>query len=228
MKKIIITQDIRALLKQDDNFLNRADFRIFSAASNKQALDIHRAERANVIIADLDDKVCSGEHFCSTIRESKELCRVSLILMHSRGTLDIHKISSCRANAFIEKSADPAIVVAKAQELLSIPVRQTYRAPIGIMINCENSQNPFLGYSENISVTGMLLDTEKTFSKGDIISCAFVLLDSTHIRTEAEIVRISSRATEHDTNQYGIRFLNLDPAYKTAIAEYVRKSRQRP
>jgi DNA-binding response OmpR family regulator len=227
MKKIIITQDIKIKLDQKDNFLNRADIRIFPAVSNEEALKIHMAERANVIIADLDEHVLNGERFCSTIRDSKELCRVSLIILHSAGTEDVHKISACRANAFIEKTADPAIVIEKARELLSIPMRETYRAPIGIMVNCENMQNPFLGYSENISVTGMLLDSEKTFAKGEIISCSFVLSDSTHVRTEAEIVRISSKASEHDTNQYGVRFLNLDQAFKAAIDDYVSKSRRR-
>jgi c-di-GMP-binding flagellar brake protein YcgR len=143
--------------------------------------------------------------------------------MHSGGTADIQRISGCRANAFIEKSADPAILVEKACQLMRIPAREAYRSPIGIMVNCEYRQEPSLGYSENISVTGMLFDTEKTFLKGEIISCWFVLPDSTHVRTDAEIVRISVKATENDTNQYGIRFIDLDPAFRTAIADYIRK-----
>jgi c-di-GMP-binding flagellar brake protein YcgR len=89
-------------------------------------------------------------------------------------------------------------------------------------------RHPALGYSENISVTGMLFDSEKSFSKGEIISCWFVLPDSTHVRTLAEIVRIAKRVTEHDTNQYGIRFLRLDPVFRTAISDYITKRRRRP
>ena len=226
MQKIIITQDIKAFLDQKDHFLNRADVRVFSVASNEEALKIHRAEKADVIIADLDADVLKGELFCSTIREDKELCRVSLIIAHS-GDPNIQRISSCRANAFIEKSADPALFIEKARQLMSIPVREAYRTPIGIMVNCDNRGNPSLGYSENISVTGMLIDTEKTFPKGGILLCSFVLPDSTRVRAEAEIVRISARATEHDTNQYGIRFLDLDAACRTAIADYVRKRQRR-
>lgn len=226
MQKIIITKDIKALIDREDNFLKRSDLRIFPVVSNEEALDIHRSEKADVIIADLDSQALSGELFCSTIRDNEELCRVSLIIMHSGATSEILRVSGCRANAILEKSTDPAIIIEKARQLLSIPGREAYRSPIGIMVNCDNVRNPALGYSENISVTGMCLDSEKSFSKGEIISCWFVLPDSTHVRTDAEIVRVSNRVTEHDTNQYGIRFLDLDPVFRTAISDYVRKKQR--
>jgi DNA-binding response OmpR family regulator len=228
MKKIIITQDVKELIEREDNFLNRAEFRIIPVASNEEALDIHRVEKADVIIADLDSQALNGELLCSAIRDNKELCRVSLIIMHSGDTSEIQRASRCRANAFMEKFTDPAIIIEKARQLMSIPVREAFRSPIGIMVNCDNTLHPALGYAENISVTGMLFDSEKSFSKGEIISCWFVLPDSTHVRTAAEIVRISTRATEHDTNQYGVRFLDLNHAFRTAISEYVRKRQRKP
>lgn len=228
MKKIIIPQDIKALIDREDNFLNRAEFRIFPVGSNEEALDIHRSEQADVIIADLDSQVLSGERFCSTIRNNEKLCKVSLIIMHSGAASEIQRVSMCRANAFIEKLADPAIIIEKTRQLMDIPGREAYRSPIGITVHCDNTWHPALGYAENISVTGMLFDSEKSFSKGEIISCWFVLPDSTHIRTTAEIVRVNNSVTEHDTNQYGIRFLDLDPAFRAAISDYIRKKQRRP
>lgn len=228
MKKIIITQDIKALIDREDSFLNRARLRIFPVASNEEALDLHRTEKADVIIADLDSQVLSGELLCSIIRDDEELCKVSLIIMHSCETSESQRISRCRANAFMEKSTDPVIIINKARQLMSIPGREAYRAPIGVMVNCDIKRDMALGYAENISVTGMLFDSEKSFSLGERISCWFILPDSTHVRTLAEIVRIAHKATEHDPNRYGIRFLGLDPAFRNAISDYVRKSQQRP
>ena len=228
MKKIIITKDIKELFDREDSFLNREDLKIIPVVSNEEALAIHRTEKADVIIADLDSQDLSGELFCSTIRDNEELCKVSLIIMHSGDTSEIQRVSRCRANAIIEKSTDPVVIINKARQLMSIPGREAYRAPIGVMVNCDNTRQMALGYSENISVTGMLFDSEKSFSKGEIISCWFVLPDSTHVRTLAEIVRIAHKATEHDTNRYGIRFLGLDPAFRNAIYGYVRKKQRRP
>ena len=228
MQKIIITQDIKALLDREETFLKRADVRLFSAVSNEEALDIHRTEKADLIIAELDARGMNGELLCATIRESEELCRASLIIMHSGGASDISRISACRANAFAEKDADPATLLAKARQLMSIPVRETYRAPVGIRVECGSRIKPSLGYSENISVTGMLVDTERSLPKGEVIWCWFVLPDSTHIRTNAEIVRAAVRATEHDTNQYGIKFLDLAAEFTAAIDAYVARRLRRP
>jgi hypothetical protein len=227
MKKIIITQDIKELLAGEDSFLNRADLRIFPAASNREALDIHKAEKADVIIADIDSHLLSGELLCSTIRDSKELCMVSLIIMHSGGKSEIQRISRCRANAFMEKSTAPFIIINKTRQLMSIPGREAYRAPIGVMLNCDKTGPAALGYCENISVTGMLFDTEKSFSIGEIISCWFILPDSTRVRALAEIVRIGNKATEHDANRYGSRFIGLDQAFRNAISDYVGEKQRR-
>ena len=222
--KIIINRNIKGLFDQKETFLNRADIRIFTVGSNEEALDIHRAEKADLIIANLDAPSLNGELLCSTIRESEELCKVSLIIMHPGSASDFIRIAECRANAFIEQSADPAVILDKMHQLIHIPVRETYRAPIGIRVHCEHTGiSPSLGYTENISITGLLLDAENRFPKGEMIWCWFVLPDSTHVRTNAEIVRVVDKASEHDTNQYGIRFIDLADEYRTSIDAYVRQ-----
>jgi len=227
-RKIITTQNIETFLERGETFLSRSDIRIFRADSNEEALAIHRTEKADLIIADLDANVMRGELLCATIRESQGLHRVSLIIIHSGAASDVQRISHCRANAFIEQSAEPAMLLDTVHQLMYIPVRETYRAPIGVRVQCDSGIRHSMGYSENISVTGMLFDSEEMLMKGDILSCWFVLPDSTHVRTEAEIVRVADRASEHDTNQYGIRFLDLVAGCRAAIDAYVRKRLRNP
>jgi len=227
-RKIITTQHIETLLDQRESFLDRSDIRIFRVRSNEEALGIHRAEKADLIIADLDAHLMKGEMLCSVIRESQGLHRVSLIIIHSGAASDVLRIPHCRANAFIEQSADPAMLLDAVHQLMNIPVRETFRAPIGVRVQCSSGIKHSMGYSENISVTGMLFDSEETLLKGGLISCWFVLPDSTHVRADAEIVRVADRASEHDTNQYGIRFLDLAAGCRAAIDTYVRKTLRNP
>jgi CheY-like chemotaxis protein len=223
IKKIITTQNIKSLPDKKESFLDRADIIIFPVSSNKEVLEIHRLERADLIIANLDEDAINGKQLCSAIREDKELRNVSLIITHSKGTNDIPEMSGCRANALIDISADPSILLSKAHQLLNIPVRETFRAPIFVKVKQDSKMDPSLGYSENISITGMLFDSEKTIVKGEIILCKFVLPDSIHIRTEAEVVRYSDKGVENATNQYGIRFIDLTDRFRTAIENYIRK-----
>lgn len=226
IRKIITAHEIKAQLDNNKSFLDRADIKIIPVSSNKEALEIHRIEKADLIIANLDESILNGELLCSAIREDKELCKVSLIITHSKSTRDIPEISRCRANAFIERSADPAILLSKAHQLLNVPVRETFRAPIFVKVRQDSKMDPSLGYSENISITGMLFDSEKKIIKGEIILCKFVLPDSMHIRTEAEIVRFCDKGMENATNQYGIRFLELPEKFRKAIEAYIRKKQQ--
>ncbi|HXX53685.1 MAG TPA: PilZ domain-containing protein [Thermodesulfovibrionales bacterium] len=227
-KKIITTQNIEALLDRKESFLDRSEIRVFRAVSNEEALVIHRSEKADLIIADLNGRLMGGEALCSTIRESKGLNKVSLIIMHSGTASDVLRLPHCRANAFIEQSNDPSMLLDAVYQLMSIPVRETFRAPIAVRVHCSSGIKHSMGYSENISVTGMLFDSEETLVKGGLISCWFVLPDSTHVRTEAEIVRIADRGSEHDPNQYGIRFLDIADACWTAIDNYVKKKLRNP
>ena len=224
--KIITTQNIQALTDMKDSFLKRADIRIFPVCSNKEALDIHKVEKADLIIASLDESVMNGELLCSLIREDKELRYVSLIITHSRGSNDITDIFKCRANAFIDLSAGPSILLSKAHQLLNIPMRETFRAPIFVKVKQDPKLDLSLGYSENISITGMLFDSEKIISKGDIIQCNFVLPDSILVRTEAEVVRFAGKGIESATNQYGIRFIELSDRFRKAIESYIRKKKE--
>lgn len=226
IKKIITIQDIKSMPDKKDSFLNRADIIVLPASSNKEALEIHRIEKADLIIADFDENKLNGEVLCSLIRDDKELRHVSLIIIHSKDKLDDTEISRCRANAFINISAEPALLLSKAYQLLDISVRKTFRAPIFVKVKDNSKTDPSLGYSENISISGMLFDSEKIISKGDVILCNFVLPDSMHIRTEAEVVRFFDQGIENATNQYGIRFIELSDECRNAIEAYVRKQKQ--
>jgi c-di-GMP-binding flagellar brake protein YcgR len=97
------------------------------------------------------------------------------------------------------------------------------RVPLSIKIHVTSKGIPFIGYGENISVSGMLLHSETFLSEGDTIACSFYLPDSTHINTNAQVIRLLEKMTEHDTNGYGIRFIDLGAHYRSAIERFVGK-----
>jgi CheY-like chemotaxis protein len=223
MEKIIIADNIKTLLYEEESFFNRSSMRIFPVTSNKEALEIHSAEKVDLIITNLDMPEMSGELLCSIVRNSEELRKVSIIIVYSNTELDMERISKCRANAFITIPINLSILFDKAQQLLNIPKREAFRAPISVKVHGKYENKPFLCRSENISASGMLFETDKTLSKGDIIICSFILPDSTHIIANAEIIRVVEKITDFDTNQYGIKFSNLAFEFKSAIGAFVEK-----
>jgi c-di-GMP-binding flagellar brake protein YcgR len=108
-------------------------------------------------------------------------------------------------------------------QLLSVAPRKTLRVPLSIKIHVASKGTPFIVYAENISVSGMLLHSEALFFKGDTITCSFYLPDSTHITTNAEVIRVLEKGIEHDTNCYGVKFIDLSIDFSSAIEAFVEK-----
>jgi CheY-like chemotaxis protein len=223
MKRILISEDIKAILEKERSFLNRADIRTFTVTTNKQALALHSSEKADLIIVNLDMPEMSSETLCSLIREDEELRGVSIIVVCPDTETDAKRCLRCRANAFIAGIPDKTILLQKMHELLDVAPRKSLRIPLSIEIHVVSKRRPFIAYAENISISGMLLHSEALLFKGDIITCGFYLPDSTHITANAEVIRVLERVTEHDTNCYGIKFINLSVDSGGAIRAFVEK-----
>ena len=80
MKKLLIVGNIQQFMATEKNILNRADIKIFTAQSGEKALEIHRTERVDLIITELDMPGISGDKLCSLIRKDEELKHVSIII----------------------------------------------------------------------------------------------------------------------------------------------------
>lgn len=227
MKKILIAQDINKILQQKLSFLQRADVKVFTAASNDEALKIHREERVNLIITQLDMPGMASEQFCSLVREDPELRAVSVIMICTNNRGEIEQSSRCRANAVILRPVNPALLLAKAQQFLDIAWRENYRVLLSLTIDGNTRDASFFCRSQNISTSGMLIETDKTLPYGDRVICSFFLPDSIRIQVAGEIVRIPEQAIGSTVKQYGIKFSNLTPEARQALEAFVARKAQK-
>lgn len=223
----MIAQDINKTLQQKNSFLKRADIKVFTAASNDEALKIHREERVHLIITQLDMPGMATEQFCSLVREDPELRAVSVIMICTNNRAEIEQSSRCRANAVILRPVNPALLLAKAQQLLDISWRETYRVLLSLTVDGNAKDTPFFCRSQNISTSGMLIETDKTLPHGDRVICSFFLPDSMRIQAAGEIVRIPQQATGSTVKQYGVKFSNLTPEARQALEAFVEKKAQK-
>ncbi|MEW6067669.1 MAG: response regulator [Nitrospirota bacterium] len=226
IKKILIINDIKSAIEKKESFFNRENIKMLTSSSNEEVLSIHKAEDVDLIITRLDTPQMDGETLCSLIRDDKNLRRVSIIMVCSGIKSDIERQSQCRANAFIHEPISLSILSEKAHQLLNIAQRESLRSPVAIKVHGKYKDKPFLCISENISASGMLLQTDRIIDQGDNIMCAFFLPNSVHILTEAKIVRVVEKKTEFDTYHYGIIFSNFNSKNKVSIEAYTKEKRR--
>ena len=226
MKKVIIAEDIKEILTKEQSFLNRRGIRTFTAPTNDKVLSLHRAEKADLIIAHLDAPGVSGEKLCSIIRDDKDLCSVSIIIVCSGTEANLERCVQCRANVFISAPISTAVLLQEAHQLLHIAPRTSCRISMSVKLEGRSKENPFIGSLVNVSTSGMLFRAAAILSEGDSIQCSFLLPDSTRITSNAEIVRVLGKESGQDAYCYGIRFTDPDIDVISAIAAIVEQECQ--
>jgi DNA-binding response OmpR family regulator len=223
MKKIIIADQIKHPLEQETNFLERPDIKIFTAYSNEEVLKIHSAEKVDLIMTLFYLPGMSTGDLCSLIRAIQTLRGVSVIVYSPDNEKDIALSERCRANAIMTLPVNTALLLDKVQELLNISSRESCRVLLSVRREGHLLGKPFTCSSENISVSGMLMETHRNLERGDRIECSLVLPDSTRVETSGEIVRAIKNSTRYDPNWYGVKFSSLAPEAKCAIEAFVEK-----
>jgi len=227
VKKILISDTFKSLLEKERNFLLRSDVKFFSAASNNELLSIHRSEKANLIISSLDAPGIRTEDLFIEIRKDDELRKVSLIMICHDKPADRARAERCSPNIILTLPVDMKLLLEKAQHLLSIPPRESYRVLLSVSINGCSKDQAFFCRSENISATGLLLETERTIQEGDRLTCSFFLPESRQITIPAEVVRKIHQADKSGTKRYGVRFEKMDHETRNAIESFVQKKSQK-
>jgi len=223
MKKVLVAQELHALLKLENSVLNRAEFSIFTAATNDELLKVHRSEQVNLIITQLDMPGMPTEQFCSVIREEANLRAVSLIMVCGNNPVAIEKSSRCRANAVLLRPVHPLLLVVKAQQLLEIASRDTYRVLLSATIEGRSRDDSFFCRSRNVSATGILIETDKVLAEGDHLSLSFFLPDAKQVLASGRIVRTLAQSPGEKTNQYGLLFTELSPEAKRLLMAFIEK-----
>jgi CheY-like chemotaxis protein len=222
MKKIIIANSIQAFLERDKSILNRGDFSIYTATSGMEALRIHRDEKANLIVADLDLPDMGGDKLCSLVRQESAIRSVSIILVCQDIPAELERVSTCGANAWVTKPVRPEQLVERVGQLLAVSLRRGYRVLLKARVNGARESVPFFCTSHNISVTGILLETDKLLESGDFITCSFFFPGSQQIVADGEVVRREERPD--GLRLYGVRFVDLAPKFQEEIEKFIAQA----
>jgi CheY-like chemotaxis protein len=219
-KKIIVATAQGHFSGKDKNILDRTDLVIFHALSGTDVLSIHKAEKADLIIMDIDLPVISADKVCAMIRDDDALRKVSIALLCNNNKSDIGRCIESKANAYFIRPLDPVLFDDKISQLLDIAERKTCRILIRIEVKCEMGTSSFFCSSKDLSVSGILLETDKPLVKGDVLTCSFFLPNSVRIVTEGKVVRVQRRTVR--TFFYGIEFIALQPEYKEIIETFIK------
>ena len=219
MKKIIIDQSLLHDLEGSNTIFTRSGITFIPAWSTEEMLNLHSVKRADLIIADATLPLMGGAKLCSLLRSNAQLKAVSIILVCGETEPSLSECRKAGANVVIRKPADPGELLWKASELLVVPQRKDMRALLRVSIKGLEGDTPFFAQSQNISISGMLLETDHVLTLGERMTCVFNIGHS-EITVSCMVKRIEEAMSVR--HRYGVKFMDCDTKSLIIIEHFVK------
>lgn len=201
-----------------DTIFQRSNITTYSARTAEEILNLHGVHRADIIIAEEGLPSMGGIKLCSAIRRDAGLKDVSVILICEGTEPSLSRCRNAQANIVLPKPLDPSELTWKVSELLLVPRREEMRTLLHVSVEGQEKKSAFLGVSHNISISGMLFETDRTLGTGDRMTCTFHI-GGREIVADAEVMRLVRIAP--DRYRYGVRFINLNMKYIILIEQFI-------
>jgi DNA-binding response OmpR family regulator len=219
MKKIIIAETIMREIGGHDAIFRRGDITTYTALTSEEILNIHGVRKAHLIITDLGLPLMGGAKLCSAIRSDAGLKNISIIMACDNTETSLAACREAGANDVIARPVDPIQLFLKISELLVIPQRKDLRVLLRVLVKGREGDAAFFASSQDISISGMLLETDRVLKKGDHITCALNIGHS-EITPACQVTRVNR--TKSGRLRYGVKFLNLDTKSLIVIEQFVK------
>jgi DNA-binding response OmpR family regulator len=221
MKKVIIAEELAMLHGMENSFLSRADIRLMHAETTDAMLMLHKLHMADLIIMPVDLGGSDIGPFCTTVREDAMLREVQMIIVCPNTRAAMEQASRCKPNGVVLRPVNPSVLLARAQQLLDVASRETYRVLINVSVDSTRDNTTFFCRSHDISTTGMLIETDRALPRGTSLKCSFFLPNSTRVQATAEVMRIVSGSSKDGVNRYGVRFVQISSRERSALEEFI-------
>ena len=219
MKKIIVAENLLPVFDSNKSIFRRGGITLFAAQSSEEIINLHSAKNADLIITDQALPLMGALKLCAAIRRDGQLKKVSIIVTgDNSGESGAHCLEA-GANAFLPAPVDPVALFSTVFELLLVPQRKDMRVLLRASVKGREGDASFFAASQNISISGMMLETDRSLVPGDRLTCSFNIAHN-EIGVSCIIVR-ADRASS-GRHRYGVQFLNLDTKSLIILENFVR------
>jgi len=219
MKKILIISSSASFVERNGALLRRSDFQIFNVSNASAGFDIIDSEAIDLVLVDIILDDMSGEAFCQKLYSRASSAKFVLILVCNDNEHDMERLKSSGADALLARPVKPLQLIKTVGQFLTVQLVRSRRVTLRVKVTSKKEHVEFFCISHNISLTGMLIETEYFLEIGSTIVCQFLIPGSMQVETEGEVVR--SDRTMDGAHQYGVYFTALSRTYRHEIDAYI-------
>jgi PAS domain S-box-containing protein len=202
--------------------LSRSDIQRVDVPDLDAAYTAARALRPCLVIVDGHEHA-AAERLVRRLRQDADTRGAAIVVLSDAPTLDEeHALRQAGANVVFPGRVDPDLWDARLEELLNVPRRRAARIPV--VLDAWSSQPSaaakVLGVALNISIHGVLLETEAPLFVGSKLDLSFRLPDAAEdLKVVGHVVREAGESEGRP--RYGVRFVVLRGEARDRIHEFV-------
>ena len=219
MKNILIASSSSAFIERNTYLLRRSHFRMFTAGSASGAMAILNHELIDLLLLDIQLSDQSGESFCREVCNNGFDPKTIILLVCHDSADDFLRLKDSGADALIARPIMPLQLIKTVGQFLAVQLVRSRRVSLRVKVASMKDDIEFFCISQNISLTGMLIETSFSLELGPIILCQFSIPGKADVETEGEIVR--SARTMNGSHQYGVHFTTLNRRFRHEIDLYI-------
>lgn len=235
-RTILIVDDVQFFLEQERTFFNREEFILILAKNGREAYDIIKEKKPDLVFMDLYMPEMDGDACCYAIKKDPELRHIPIIMVTQGGTEeDFERCWQAGCDDIIVKPLNKMYFVAVTKRFLQITFRTVPRftARIRIEYRLGDRESALLtDYTVNLSTGGVFIETGTLLSNDTILDISFMLPGH-----EGPIVCKGRVAWTNDPENrlhkelpggMGIQFQDLDWSDMVKIRQFIMKEGLEP
>lgn len=216
-KRVLFVLSSESPSADDLDIIKRDGLEPVFVSSAEDALTVLQRQEIDIVVAELSLPGMPGDHLCKQIRQNGMNVHVILACSDRKSDLKLCGLSGADAHASIP--IDYSALSRRISAMLRIPTRRATRVLVKVKMDSTLRQDTFYSVSQNISITGMMLEAEKVLARDDRITCSFFLPDSERLVLTCRVVRIEKGQGKNQN--YGVEFVNMSPESKSLIEKFI-------
>jgi hypothetical protein len=210
--------------------LDRQGLEIVEVETPEMSVELAESEPFDLVIFDSEVKEGTLERLVKSIRNSTSAsCNTSLLVLAKPGTVDVVRDLIGRGvNRVMLVDDPPELIGHQVAELLNIAPRADLRLSTRLRAVVGGDAVEVLGEVVNLSTSGMLIETEITFDRGEEITVTINLSGQLGtVMARAEVVR-HAHGDRGGVEGIGVRFLSFTRDGEEKIAAALEEALAEP
>ncbi len=230
--KILLVDDNRLFLEMEKEFLQPCAVMIYTACNGREALDVVRMVRPDLVFMDLHLPGMDGDACCATLKADPDLKGVPVVMVVS--TDNDEDLARCRragCDHVIAKPIDREAFLGAGHRFLPGINRVETRVPCLTLVVFRLGTETLYGTSANMSSHGMFIAFDGAVEVNDLVRLSFLVPDS-----GGEVVEAAGRVAWVNAGDplpkpalpkgFGVEFSDVNPQGARTIAGFIARARK--